>query len=143
MKKLVALFFLLTACSQGAKFNTVEIDKVTPDDLTGDQISETEFPSEIIRMPTPTSFPRITAPQIRRPAFLSRIPDFEQSIPFDGIFPVYDPQFVNGVDAQLQPDELIIGIVKGGEAKAYPVTVLRFREMVNDELGGDPILVTW
>jgi hypothetical protein len=31
----------------------------------------------------------------------------------------------------------------GGEAKAYPVCVLRFREMVNDSLAGVPILVSW
>ena len=36
-----------------------------------------------------------------------------------------------------------MGIVIGGEAKAYPVSVLRFREMVDDELAGWPILVTW
>jgi hypothetical protein len=36
-----------------------------------------------------------------------------------------------------------MGVALNGEAKAYPVTVLRIREMVNDELGGLPILVTW
>jgi hypothetical protein len=46
-------------------------------------------------------------------------------------------------DAPLVDDELIIGIAIDGEAKAYPITVLRSREMVNDELGGIPILVTW
>jgi hypothetical protein len=30
-----------------------------------------------------------------------------------------------------------------GAAKAYPVSVLEYREMVNDELKGIPILVTW
>ena len=28
-------------------------------------------------------------------------------------------------------------------AAAYPIRVLRFREIVNDEVGGVPILVTW
>ena len=46
-------------------------------------------------------------------------------------------------DAPLEDDELVIGISLEGESKAYPITVLRFREMVNDELGGLPILVTW
>lgn len=62
-------------------------------------------------------------PQVRRSAFLNRIPDFEQSIPFDGIIPIYDPKFVNGVDAPLHADELVIGVSKNGEAKAYPVTI--------------------
>ena len=37
----------------------------------------------------------------------------------------------------------VIGISLDGEAKAYPISVLRFREMVNDELAGIPTLVTW
>ena len=40
-------------------------------------------------------------------------------------------------------DELVMGVAWDGEAKAYTVTVMRFREMVNDELGGIPTLVTW
>jgi hypothetical protein len=67
----------------------------------------------------------------------------QQLIPFDGIMPVYTPDFVTAEGAPLQEDELVMGIVIGGEAKAYPVSVLRFREMVDDELAGWPILVTW
>jgi hypothetical protein len=36
-----------------------------------------------------------------------------------------------------------MGFALGDEAKAYPIAVLRSREMVNDELAGIPILVTW
>jgi len=43
----------------------------------------------------------------------------------------------------MQPDDLVIGIAMDGQAKAYPVGVLRFREMVNDEIAGIPILVSW
>jgi hypothetical protein len=43
----------------------------------------------------------------------------------------------------LHDDELVLGVAWDGEAKAYPITVLRFREMVNDELAGIPTLVTW
>jgi hypothetical protein len=69
--------------------------------------------------------------------------NFPQLLPWDGILPVYDPTFVRADDAPLDDDELIIGIALGEEAKAYPITVLRFREMVNDEMDGIPILVTW
>jgi hypothetical protein len=68
---------------------------------------------------------------------------FMQLIPFDGIRPVYDPQFVSAQDASLLDDELVIGIALEDEAKAYSITVLRHREMVNDELAGIPTLVTW
>lgn len=69
--------------------------------------------------------------------------EFPQLLPFDGIPPVYDPQFASAADAPLLDDELVMGIALDGEAKAYPVTVLRFREMVDDELAGIPIIVTW
>ncbi len=68
---------------------------------------------------------------------------FAQLLPFDGIRPVYDPEFVTAGESPLHEDELILGIALEGESKAYPITVLRHREMVNDELAGIPILVTW
>jgi hypothetical protein len=70
-------------------------------------------------------------------------PDLQPSFGFDLIAPVYEPEFIPADEAPLQDDELVMGVASEGEAKAYPISVLRFREMVNDELGGDPILVTW
>ena len=64
-------------------------------------------------------------------------------LPWDGIRPVYNPEFATAEEAPLDDEELIIGISLEGEAKAYPITVLRFREMVNDEMAGIPTLVTW
>ena len=66
-----------------------------------------------------------------------------QLLPYDGIRPVYEPEFATAAIAPSLDDELVMGIAIQGEAKAYPVTVLCFREMVNDELAGIPILVTW
>lgn len=68
---------------------------------------------------------------------------YPQILPFDTIPPIYSPRFDAAQDAFLLPDELVMGVAIGEEAKAYAVSVLRFREMVNDELGGIPILVTW
>jgi hypothetical protein len=62
---------------------------------------------------------------------------------FDAIPPLYDPEFATADEAPLDDDELVMGVEVEGEAKAYPITVLRSREMVNDELGGIPILATW
>ncbi len=73
---------------------------------------------------------------------LGNIP-FLPLLPRDAIRPVYEPDFVTADDSPLQEDELVMGVAIQGEAKAYPVTVLRFREMVDDELGGLPILVSW
>lgn len=69
--------------------------------------------------------------------------DFPFLIPFDGIPPVYAPEFVLANEAPLIEEELVIGVAWEGESKAYPISVLRSREMVNDELAGIPTLVTW
>lgn len=68
---------------------------------------------------------------------------FRQLLRRDQIEPVYDPVFT-GADSVDWPDEsLVIGVEGDATAKAYPVTHLNSREMVNDEIDGDPILVSW
>lgn len=61
----------------------------------------------------------------------------------DAIPPIYEPTFMSADEVSLQDDELVMGVTLGGEAKAYPVTVMQFRELVNDELAEVPILVSW
>ena len=46
-------------------------------------------------------------------------------------------------DRILQPNEWVIGIALKGEAKAYPVDVMGFHELINDVVGGTPITVCW
>ena len=65
------------------------------------------------------------------------------SLGFDTIRPIYAPRFVPIGDASLEDDELVLGVAWDGEAKAYPISVLRYREMVDDKLAGIPTLVTW
>ena len=64
-------------------------------------------------------------------------------LPRDSILPIYEPEFVLAADSPLSEDELVIGVSIAGETKAYPISVLRVREMVNDDLAGIPILVSW
>ena len=68
---------------------------------------------------------------------------FRQLLDRDDIAPIYDPSFVPVSQSGLQPEELVIGVSIGGDSRAYPIRYLRWREMVNDEVGGVPILVTW
>ena len=51
--------------------------------------------------------------------------------------------FIKAAAANLQDDELVIGLVVNGDARAYPLGILYNREMVNDVVGGVPVLVTW
>jgi hypothetical protein len=72
-----------------------------------------------------------------------RPPTYRQLLWRDQIEPIYDPSFtdVDGVD--WPEDTLVIGVEGIRSAKAYPVTHLNSREMVIDEIDGDPILVSW
>jgi len=61
-------------------------------------------------------------------------------------FPVlFNPPMgrVEDGDRILQPNEWVIGIALKGEAKAYPVDVMGFHELINDVVGGTPITVCW
>ena len=68
---------------------------------------------------------------------------WQQLLLRDSIVPIYDPTFVVGETALLESRELVIGVAINGEAKAYPIGPLNGREMVNDVVGGVPVLVTW
>ena len=68
---------------------------------------------------------------------------YQPLLGLDDIRPIYEPTITTPEQAGLDSDEPVIGLSTGGEARAYPVRTLRFREIVNDELAGTPILVTW
>jgi len=96
-------------------------------------------------LPTPTLLTAVVVPEIpllEQRELINEV-GINQLISFDGIRPVYQSHFATAEEADMQPDDLVIGIAMDGQAKAYPVGVLRFREMVNDEIAGIPILVSW
>jgi Protein of unknown function (DUF3179) len=62
----------------------------------------------------------------------------------DGIPALLDPQFIPAPEATfLAETDEVIGIMDSGVAKAYPVRILSWHEVVNDRLGGKPIAVTY
>ena len=64
--------------------------------------------------------------------------------PRDGIPALDDPAFVRPGQADfLAPDDRILGVEIGGEARAYPIAILNWHEIVNDEIRGRPIVVTY
>lgn len=68
---------------------------------------------------------------------------YRQVLPRDAIRPVYQPRFTTAADIDWPDDADVIGVSIQGQAKAYPVSFLNFREMVLDELAGEPLLVSW
>jgi hypothetical protein len=65
--------------------------------------------------------------------------------PRDGIPPIDDPVFepVFGGATSPSDNEPVISLEINGEAKAYPLAILIKHEIVNDELGGVPVTVTF
>ncbi len=66
-------------------------------------------------------------------------------LPAGAIPAITDPVFVTGEEAvqQMSPEEPVMGLLYGGEARAYSLWQLDTHEIVNDEIGGTPIAVTW
>lgn len=91
------------------------------------------------------SLPLLSAytPPATTPEEHETLAKMERLLGRDMIAPIYTPQFVAAARARLRGDELVLGVEINGEAKAYPITVLNSREMVNDTAGGVPILATW
>ncbi|MHC5073267.1 MAG: DUF3179 domain-containing protein [Planctomycetota bacterium] len=63
----------------------------------------------------------------------------------DGIPAILNPNFVNSDSARkwLSDREPVVSLFINDEAKAYPLQILMWHEMVNDEVSGVPVLVTF
>ncbi len=64
--------------------------------------------------------------------------------PKDGIPAILEPKFVSASQARfLKEDDRILGLLINGEAKAYPIKILNWHEIVNDSVGGQKVFVTY
>lgn len=63
--------------------------------------------------------------------------------PKDGIPAISAPRLIPAAAARLRPDDRVVGIVAGSDARAYPINILNYHEIVNDRIGDTPIAVTY
>jgi len=64
--------------------------------------------------------------------------------PKDGIPALSDPKFISPQEASyLNADDRVIGVVSGQDARAYPLKILNYHEIVNDTIKDIPIAVTY
>lgn len=62
----------------------------------------------------------------------------------DGIPAITGPQVTKGGKADfLDPRDRVVGITIDGEARAYPIRLLNWHEIINDQLGDVPIAVVY
>lgn len=63
---------------------------------------------------------------------------------FERIFrPITRPQFESAAQVQLDPDEMVLAVRSGTEARAYPIRAMAYHHLVNDTLGGVPLVATY
>jgi hypothetical protein len=110
-------------------------------------------------LPTPEAPPSAessTPAPGRTASSLEDLPPLEETAPPAGLpivpwgkrdhFPVIrNPRYVNARegDRLLAVDEPILGLVQGGEARAYSTNQLNEHEMVLDTVAGVPLLITY
>lgn len=65
--------------------------------------------------------------------------------PKDGIPSLSNPEFVSAEqgDRFLLSWDRVLGVEYNGVAKAYPIKILNWHEVVNDSIGDKPIAVSW
>jgi len=62
----------------------------------------------------------------------------------DGIPAIDNPRFVTGDKTNfLDNDSPVLGLVYKGIAKAYPINILNWHEIVNDQFNDDPVVITF
>ena len=130
---------VVTACGASPE------DAAAEDDATTTTGAATSSTSESVAVPDgPSALTDRTAE-----AFPDPLVPVEEIIsggpPPDGIPPLDDPIFADVADSvdQLEPAESVVALEINGDARAYPVRVLMWHEIVNDTVGGIPVSVTY
>ena len=63
--------------------------------------------------------------------------------PKDGIPSIDAPQFETANQTSFSEQELVIGVVVNQEAKAYPLGIMNWHEIVNDTIGGINVTISY
>ena len=63
--------------------------------------------------------------------------------PKDGIPAILKPKFISSKKTKLTEEDRILGVFFNGIAKAYPIRILNWHELVNDEIQGKKFVVSY
>ena len=142
------LALLLTACD--ADSPSVEATSNTLNTPTTVTVPTTITTDPVLTHPGPASFDQPPSALLDRenaefPTALVNLDDLIPGGPGpDGIRSIDEPKYlpVDEIDF-LEPQDAVLVLEHGGEARAFPVDILIWHEIVNTELGGDPVTVTY
>ncbi len=120
-----------------------------------------DTPGETETTTEPAEIPNVTPPELRdeqppvswaaefKTEFGRHTVSYEEILsggpPKDGIPAIDEPQFISVTEADdwLDPREPVISIEVNEDARAYPLQILTWHEIVNDTVGGEPVIVTF
>ena len=57
--------------------------------------------------------------------------------------PYHAPAFESAATAQVDQDDMVLAVLLGGHARAYPILAMGYHHIVNDTVEGVPIVVTY
>ena len=104
-------------------------------------------PTAVPKAASPTAIPTPTPDPLAPPTIRLRAGDLLLAADIDDIPAIFadDDLFVDAAagSAEWPDEELVIALTFNGDARAYPVRLLSLHEIVNDTIGGQPVLVTW
>ena len=69
------------------------------------------------------------------------IPD----VPRDAIPPLDSPKYETKLEAEkwLQGDDIVLGVEFANDARAYPIKIMNWHEIVNETIGGQEVVITY
>ncbi len=102
-------------------------------------------PSEDASRPTLTAPLETLAPTEAATAPDASDDDISASYQRDSRFvPLDNPDFIAADEAGfLDAEDLVLGLTIAGESRAYPISMMTYHHIVNDTIGGRPILITF
>ncbi len=63
---------------------------------------------------------------------------------FERVFaPIQEPQYLPASLASIEPGDMVLAVRHGQQARAYPIREMAYHHLVNDDLAGLPIVVTY
>jgi hypothetical protein len=68
---------------------------------------------------------------------------FRGGPPRDGIPAIDQPVFISSKSTDLDDQAYVLGINFNGVAKAFPINIMNYHEIVNDDFGGDKVVITY
>ncbi len=146
-----ALAFTLAACSPGLNNGAgpeIESSQKEQDPTAAPLPATTEHEEAVCEDPFGDTTPAFRTDGWDTNFCLHSVPYddiFSGGPPRDGIPPLDSPRFetVISADNWLEDLEPVILLDHEGEVRAYPLQILTWHEIVNDEIAGDPIAVTF